>query len=75
VSSEDAAGVPVLMRGEFLHVFMIAERVQSHLPVRVQHGSSEMQAAGLEYDHATRKLDLKGPLRAVLAARATVPRP
>ena len=70
VVSSDAAGVGLVMRGEFLHAFLAAERVKSHLPVRVRQGSTEMQAAGLDYDHATRLLELKGPLRTVLAARA-----
>jgi lipopolysaccharide export system protein LptC len=70
VTSEDAAGLPVVMRGEFLHAFLLTERVTSHLPVQVLHGSSRMQAGGLEYDHGARRLELKGPLRAELAPRA-----
>jgi lipopolysaccharide export system protein LptC len=69
VTSEDAAGQSLLMRSEFLHAYLIAERVQTHLPVLVQHGATEMQAAGLDYDRRTARLDLKGPLRAVLAPR------
>jgi len=69
ITSEDAAGAPLLMRGEFLHLFLVTERVQTHLPVRVQQGGTELMAAGLEYDHGTQRLDLKGPLRAVLSAR------
>jgi lipopolysaccharide export system protein LptC len=72
VTSVDAAGVPILMRGEFLHAFLVTERVKSHLPVVVRHGSSELRAAGLEYDHAAQRLDLKGPLRAVLAPRPSL---
>jgi lipopolysaccharide export system protein LptC len=72
VTSEDAAGLPVVMRGEFLHAFLVLERVATHLPVIVQRGATLVQAAGLEYDHAARSLSLKGPLRAVLAPRAAV---
>jgi lipopolysaccharide export system protein LptC len=72
VTSEDAAGLPVVMRGEFLHAFLVSERVVSHLPVMVQRGATRIQAAGLDYDHAARRLALTGPLRAVLAPRAAV---
>ena len=71
VTSTDAAVAPLLMQSEFLHAFLVAERVRSHLPVLVRSGSAELRAAGLDYNHATRRLDLKGPLRTQLAARAT----
>jgi lipopolysaccharide export system protein LptC len=70
VTAEDATGVPLLMRSEFLHAFLVTERVKSHLPVFVRHGSTELRAAGLDYDHAARRLELKGPLRAVLTPKA-----
>jgi lipopolysaccharide export system protein LptC len=71
VSSTDARGLPLVMRSEFLHAFLVTERVKSHLPVWVQSGSSELHAAGLDYDHAARRLELQGPLRAVLPPRAS----
>ena len=58
------------MRSEFLHAFLVTERVLTHLPVQVTAGADELQAAGLEYDHAQRRLDLKGRLRALLASPA-----
>lgn len=70
VSSVDAEGRPLLMRSEFLHVFLLTERVRSHLPVLVQQGGNELRAAGMEYDHVARRLDLKGPLRARMTPRA-----
>jgi len=73
VNSVDARGVSLNMGGEFLHLFLAAEKLRSHLPVRVRHGSTELTAAGLDYDHATQRLDLKGPTRAVLAPRAARP--
>ena len=73
VTSTDTGGMPLMMSGEFLHAFLVTERVKSHLPVRVKMGSSEVRAAGLDYDHATRRMELQGPLRAQLTARATVP--
>lgn len=70
VSSDEADGGSLVMRSEFLHAFLYAERVKSHLPVLVQQRGTAMQAAGLDYDHATRLLELKGPLRTVLSPRA-----
>jgi lipopolysaccharide export system protein LptC len=70
VTAQDAAGTPLVMRGEFLHAFLVLEQVRSHLPVQVRHGSSELRAAGLDYDHAAQRLALKGPLRAQLTPRA-----
>jgi lipopolysaccharide export system protein LptC len=69
VSSVDARGLPLVMRSEFLHAFLVTERVKSHLPVWVQSGSNELRAAGLDYDHPARRLELQGPLRAVLPPR------
>jgi len=65
VDSIDANGVPVEMSGEFLHAFLVSEQVKSHLPVLVRRGAMQMRAAGLAYDHATGRLDLQGPMRAV----------
>ena len=74
VTAVDASGNPLLMRGEFLHVFLLTERVKSHLPVFVQQTGAELRASGLDYDNAARRLDLKGPLRVVLAPRVPVPK-
>ena len=73
VTSTDANGAPLVMRGEFLHAFLVTEQVRSHLPVQVQMGSSQLRAAGLDYDHGLRRLDLRGPMRAELTPRAVVP--
>ena len=67
VTSTDLSGAPVWMKSEFLHAFLVTERVRTHLPVTVRTGRTEVRAAGLEYDHATQRLDLKGPMTAVLA--------
>ena len=69
VDSIDASGRPLRMRSEFLHAFLLTERVRSHLPVLVQNAGSELRAAGMEYDHVARRLDLRGPLRSVVAPR------
>ena len=69
VRAVDAAGAPLVMRGEFLHAFLLTERVKSHLPVTVEQVGADVHASGLEYVNATRRLDLKGPLRMVLSPR------
>ncbi|MFO1292397.1 MAG: LPS export ABC transporter periplasmic protein LptC [Rubrivivax sp.] len=65
VSSTDAEGAPLRMTSEFLHLFLVRERVRTHLPVTVRIGSSQIAAAGLSYDHAQRRLELAGPMRGV----------
>lgn len=70
VTSTGARGEVLEMRSEFLHAFLVTERVVTHLPVQVTAGADELQAAGLEYDHGRRRLDLTGRLRARLASPA-----
>jgi lipopolysaccharide export system protein LptC len=67
VTSEREGDSNLVMRSEFLHAFFVTERVRSHLPVQVQMGATDLRAAGLDYDHAARRLELTGPLRAVMA--------
>lgn len=69
VTSVDAQGEPLQMRGEFLHVFLVTERVKSQLPVQIQRGSMVVQAGGMQYDHGLRLLDLLPPVRAVFPPR------
>jgi lipopolysaccharide export system protein LptC len=69
VVGEDAAGVPLLMKSEFLHAFFIEERIESDRPVLVRHGATELRAAGLTYAHASQRLELKGPLQVTLTPR------
>lgn len=68
VHSERPGALAIEMRSEFLHAFLDTERVTTHVPVQVRQAASVVNAAGLDYDHGTRQLDLKGPLRASLAA-------
>jgi lipopolysaccharide export system protein LptC len=70
VVSEDAAGVPLQMRSEFLHVFFVDERVETDRPVSVRVGADGLRAAGLVYRHAPQRLELKGPLQVTLTPRA-----
>ena len=69
VISVDATGAPLVIRSEFLHAFLVTERVTSDQPVVVLRGATEVRANGLRYDHVTQKLDLDGPTRLQLPAR------
>lgn len=61
-------------RSDFLHVFLNAERVRTHLRVKVTQGETEVQAAGMEYDNLARVVDLKGRMRAVFVDNPRRPR-
>jgi lipopolysaccharide export system protein LptC len=63
--TSDAGGQRIEFRGEFLHAYLLTERLRSHLPVQIRRGASELRAGGMEYDHLTRTVQLKGPVRAV----------
>ena len=69
VSSVDGEGKPIEMSGEFLHAYLTQERVHSHLPVLITAAGNTLSAAGLDYDHGQRKLELMGPMRAVFPPR------
>lgn len=57
-------------RGEFLHYFVNTERVQSHLPVTMKQGRTEIAADAFSYDNLARGVDFKGRVRAVFAPPA-----
>jgi lipopolysaccharide export system protein LptC len=63
--AKDAA---IEFRGEFLHCMQNTERVRSHLPVVVTQGGTEIRADSMNYDNLARVLEVKGRVRAVLAA-------
>jgi hypothetical protein len=52
------------MKSEFLHAFLVTERVVTHLPVQVTEGANTLEAAGLAYDNGRRLLELTGRLKA-----------
>ena len=54
-------------RGEQLQYFRATERVQSHLPVIMVQGDTEVRADAMLYDNLARTVDFKGKVRAVLA--------
>ncbi len=66
VVSTDVNGVPISIRGEALQAYVQLQRLQSEQPVVVQHGGSEVRAAGLVYEHDKGLLELKGRVRARL---------
>lgn len=73
---KDASGqaAPSLeFRGEFLHVFVNAERIRSNKPVTLTHGTNRFTADSLDYDNLDRVMALQGRVRGVLAPRATQP--
>ena len=51
---------------EFLHLFVEARRVRTHLPVTLRVGTSDVRAAGLEYTEEPQVMQLQGPLHSVL---------
>lgn len=57
-------------RGEFLHYFVNTERVQSHLPVTVKQGRTEIAADAFSYDNLARGVDFKGRVHGVFAPPA-----
>jgi len=67
VRSRTPEGAAVELDSEFLHLFTRTERVQTHLPVKVVVGGSELRAGGLDYDNLARRLELKGPMRGIFA--------
>jgi lipopolysaccharide export system protein LptC len=54
----------LLFQSEFLHAFLDARLVKSHLPVTLRAGNSELRAAGFSYDDNTQVMQLQGPVRA-----------
>ena len=76
VVSTPVQGEALEMRSEFLHAYLVTERVLTHLPVIVTTGPNELRADGLSYDHGRRLLELKGRQRALFSAPvAPAPRP
>lgn len=69
VISTDNQGAPLVIRSESLHAFVLLDRVQAPQPVHVQHAGADLRANSLNYDHGRGRLDLNGPLRAVLQPR------
>jgi lipopolysaccharide export system protein LptC len=71
VTNTDVSGREIEMRSEFLHAFLVTERVRTHLPAHVFDGADELWSDGLSYDHPSRLLELQGRARALLAPAAS----
>ncbi len=73
VISADGLGVPLVIRSESLRAWVLLDRVQAAKPVWVQHAGGELRANSLNYDHGRGRLDLNGPLKAVMQPRVPAP--
>ena len=58
------------IRGDFLHAFLNTERVTSHKPVTLVHGSDRFSADRLDFDNVSRVLDLTGRVHGLLVPPA-----
>ena len=58
---------PIEFRGEFLHYFVNAERLTSHLPVTMKQGRTEVRADTFVFNNLSRVVDFKGRVRAAFA--------
>jgi len=56
-------------RGEFLHVFVDAERVRSHKPVELIRGGARFTGDSLEFDNIEQVLEMSGRVRGQLPPR------
>jgi lipopolysaccharide export system protein LptC len=65
----------LLFQSEFLHAFLDARVVKSHLPVTLRAGNSEQRAAGFSYDDNTQVMQLQGPVRTQWVAEPKKPSP
>lgn len=66
-SAPRQAATPRLQyQGEFLHVFMNSERVQSHQPVDLQRGNDHFSADSMAFDNVAQTLELTGRVRGTL---------
>ena len=70
VTSRAPDGQPLRIASESLELDGIRQRLSSREPVQVESGASAMRAAGMDYDHLRRHLDLAGPIRAVYVPEA-----
>jgi lipopolysaccharide export system protein LptC len=69
VEGAKAASPKMEIRGEFLHVFVQAEKVKSHKPVQLKRGDDEFHADQLDYSNLDRVLELTGRVRGVIGPR------
>lgn len=60
---------PLEIRGEFLHAYLDAERVQSDKPVTLSRGGTVFHGDSMDYDNVERTLELRGRVRGTLQPR------
>ncbi|WP_418318057.1 LPS export ABC transporter periplasmic protein LptC [Piscinibacter sakaiensis] len=78
VVREAAGDAPKIeFHGEFLHAFLDAGELRSHLPVLIRQGATQLRADALDYKHDAQRLQLNGRVRATFAppGRAAGARP
>jgi lipopolysaccharide export system protein LptC len=63
------------IEGEALRLYPKDERLRSEVDVRIRLGDDRLQAAGMDYTQRDGQLQLLGPMRIELAARAPAPPP
>lgn len=66
-------GLPAEIEGEALRLYPKEERLRSEVDVRMRLGDDRLQAAGMDYTQRDGQLQLLGPMRVELAARASAP--
>jgi lipopolysaccharide export system protein LptC len=60
---------PLEIRGEFLHAYLDAERVESDKPVTLARGGNVFHGDSMEFDNLERTLELRGRVRGTLQPR------
>jgi len=70
IAGVTARGVPAEIEGEALRLYPKEERVRSETLVRLRIGGDTFEAGGVDYTQRSGQVELSGPMRAELAARA-----
>lgn len=74
VMRDPPAGAPAKphleIRGEYLHIFVQAERVTSNKPVELIRGKDHLQGDGLIFDNVTQVLEMAGRVHGTFVPRA-----
>ena len=57
--------------GEFLHAFMVSEKLRSDQPVEIIHGQDHFKADHLDYDNVEGQLNMDGRVHVMLQPTST----
>lgn len=60
----------LVIKGEFLHVFLDTERIRSHKPVELIRGDTRFTANSLEFDNIDQVMELRGRVQGTLPGGA-----